>query len=61
MERKLQFKAEHLICCVPELRKAEAVRNALLGPISPACPASLVRTHPRASIFLDVESASLLP
>ena len=53
--------AEHLICCVPELRKAEAVRNALLGPKSPACPASLVRTHPQASIFLDVESASLLP
>ena len=52
--------AEYLICCVPEMRKAEAVRNALEGPISPVCPASLVRTHPRASVFLDVDSASLL-
>lgn len=50
--------AERLICFVPERRKAEAVRNALEGPLSPACPASLVFTHPRASVYLDTESAS---
>jgi glucosamine-6-phosphate deaminase len=52
--------ADYLICCVPEVRKAEAVRNALEGEISTACPASIVRTHPRALIYLDRESASLL-
>ncbi len=52
--------AEHLICCVPERRKAEAVRAALRGPITPLCPASIVRTHPRAFIFLDADSSSLL-
>jgi glucosamine-6-phosphate deaminase len=52
--------ANHLICCVPERRKAEAVRNALEGFLSEDCPASLVVTHPRATIYLDTESASLL-
>jgi glucosamine-6-phosphate deaminase len=52
--------ARNLICCVPEKRKAEALRDALEGPLSEACPASLVVTHPRAQIYLDPESASLL-
>ena len=52
--------AKYIICCVPGVSKAEAVRNALEGPISPACPASLLRTHPRAHLYLDRESASLL-
>ena len=50
----------NLICCVPELRKAKAVRDTVEGPISTACPASILRTHPRAQLFLDPESASLL-
>jgi glucosamine-6-phosphate deaminase len=54
------FSAKSWICCVPEKRKAEAVRNALEGPISEACPASLVRKHPNAYVFLDQDSASLL-
>lgn len=54
------FRANSWICCVPEKRKAEAVRNALEGPISEACPASLVRRHPDAYVFLDAGSASLL-
>jgi len=52
--------ADHIICCVPDLRKAEAVRDALEGPVSPSCPGSLVRTHPRAQLYLDRQSASLL-
>jgi glucosamine-6-phosphate deaminase len=52
--------AEYLVGCVPERRKAEAVRCALEGPVTTRCPASIVRTHPRATIFLDAESASLL-
>lgn len=52
--------AGHLVCSVPEQRKAEAVRTALQAPIAPACPASLLRTHPRAVLYLDRDSASLL-
>ena len=54
------FRAKSWVCCVPERRKAEAVRNALEGPISEACPASLVRRHPAAFVFLDSDSASQL-
>lgn len=54
------FRAKTWICCVPEERKSEAVRNALEGPISEACPASLVRRHPDAYVFLDPDSASRL-
>jgi glucosamine-6-phosphate deaminase len=54
------FRAGSWICCVPETRKAVAVRQALEGPISEACPASLVRKHPDAVVYLDRDSASLL-
>jgi glucosamine-6-phosphate deaminase len=54
------FGMTNLICCVPELRKAKAVRDTIEGPISTACPASILRTHPHAQLFLDLESASML-
>jgi glucosamine-6-phosphate deaminase len=54
------FRAGAWICCVPDLRKARAVRDALEGPISTACPSSLVRRHPSATVDLDTASASLL-
>jgi glucosamine-6-phosphate deaminase len=54
------FRAAAWVSCVPELRKAKAVRDALEGPISAQCPASLVRKHSNAHVFLDSESASLL-
>jgi ABC-2 type transport system ATP-binding protein len=54
------FSAARWICVVPERRKAAAVKQALEGPITPRCPASLVRRHPAATVFLDQESASLL-
>jgi len=45
---------------VPEKRKAEAVRNALEGPVAPSCPASYLRTQSQAILFLDADSASQL-
>lgn len=54
------MRASHWICSVPELRKADAVQRALEGPLTTDCPASLVRTHPNAFVFLDSESASKL-
>jgi glucosamine-6-phosphate deaminase len=54
------FRAQAWISCVPERRKAEAVHGALTGAIGTECPASLVRTHPNACVYLDSESAALL-
>ena len=54
------FRAQAWICCVSDARKAKAVRNAFEGPISTACPASIVRTHPNASVYLDRAAAALL-
>lgn len=52
--------ARHLSGVVPGARKAAAVAAALEGPVSTACPASLLRKHPEAHLFLDAESASHL-
>ena len=53
-------RAGNLCAVVPGPRKARAVRAAILGPIGPACPATVLRTHPRAELFLDGDAASLL-
>ena len=42
---------------VPEGRKAAAVTRALEGPIDPACPASILRQVPHATLYLDPGSA----
>jgi glucosamine-6-phosphate deaminase len=54
------FRAKHWICCVPEGRKARAIKAALEGPISTACPGSLARRHPDARLYLDPDSSALL-
>src|SRR5581483_2535259 len=54
------LRAKAWMCCVPELRKANAVVNALQGPVSVHCPASVVQKHPNARVYLDRDSASLL-
>jgi glucosamine-6-phosphate deaminase len=42
-----------LCCTVPDERKAKAVFNALSGEISTSCPASILRKHDNAVLFLD--------
>ncbi len=54
------FRASAWVCCVPESRKAEAVRDALEGAIAETCPASLVQRHPNACVHLDTDSAARL-
>lgn len=49
-----------ILSIVPDARKAEAVRNALQGPVDTSCPASILRTHPNITLFLDEASASKL-
>jgi len=54
------LKSERIVCVVPDERKARAVRDTLQEEVSPLRPASILRTHPRTSLFLDGASASLL-
>jgi glucosamine-6-phosphate deaminase len=49
-----------LIVSVPCDRKAQIVRRVLQDPISEQCPATVLRTHPDAILFLDAESAAEL-
>lgn len=54
------MKSKAIVCTVPDRRKAEAVRNAVQGEVTPQVPASILQQHPKATLFLDRESASLL-
>lgn len=49
-----------LIVSVPGLRKAKIVNRTLHEALSTACPATILRTHPDATVYLDEESASEL-
>jgi glucosamine-6-phosphate deaminase len=52
--------SREIICAAPDLRKAEAVRRCLDGPVSEEAPASILQQHPNCTILLDPASASLL-
>ncbi len=54
------LRAREIIAAVPDTRKARAVKACLEGEISPMMPASILRTHANATIYLDTESAALL-
>jgi len=60
MSVKQILKAKEIIAIVPGRRKSVAVRTCLEGEINPLAPASILRTHSNATIYLDAESASLL-
>ena len=50
------LRGRELHCVVPGARKRAAVSAALRGEITPACPASILRTHPHATLYLDLDS-----
>lgn len=54
------LKAKHVLCVVPDRRKAEAVRDCLELEVSPLRPASILQRHARTTIYLDRESAALI-
>ena len=54
------LKSENIICSVPDLRKAKAVKNTLEKEVSPQIPASALKTHKKTWLFLDADSSSLL-
>jgi glucosamine-6-phosphate deaminase len=52
------LRAHRVLAVVPDERKATAVRAALTGPVSAACPASVLRTRENVELHLDPGSAS---
>jgi glucosamine-6-phosphate deaminase len=54
------LKAKEILAVVPDARKARAIKACVEGEISPMAPASILRTHPNATVYLDQNSAALL-
>src|SRR6266568_8134812 len=54
------LKAKEIVAVVPDARKALAVKSCFDGDIGPLAPASILRTHPNTTVFLDKYSAALL-
>ena len=48
------------VAIVPGPRKQAAVQAAVLGPVTTACPASILQRHTEATLFLDTASAATL-
>ena len=60
MSARQILKAREILAVVPGPRKAQAVKACFEGAVSPMAPASILRTHPNATVYLDENSASLL-
>lgn len=60
MSARQILKAKEILAVVPGPRKAQAVKACFEGAVSPMAPASILRTHPNATVYLDKNSASLL-
>jgi glucosamine-6-phosphate deaminase len=54
------FRVPKLIVSVPGSRKAKIIRRALEEAISTKCPATILRTHPDVTVYLDKDSAAKL-
>jgi len=53
-------KAPYLFCIVPAKTKANAVKRTLNGEVNEECPATILRRHDNAILYLDPDSAGLL-
>ena len=53
------MKSDAIVCTVPDERKAEAVKNATQGLVTPEVPAPILQEHPDCRLFLDAAAASL--
>lgn len=54
------MKSKAIICSVPDLRKADAVKASLESEVSPVVPASVLQQHDATWMYLDKDSSSLL-
>jgi glucosamine-6-phosphate deaminase len=55
------LQAREIVCVVHGRRKARAVHACFAGGVTPDAPASVLRTHELATVYLDSEAASALP
>ncbi len=53
----MMMRAARIFTIVPTALKADAVRRIVEGEVEPACPASILRRHPAATLYCDAESA----
>lgn len=60
MSTRQILKAKEILAVVPGPRKAQAVKACFEGAVGPMAPASILRTHPNTTVYLDKNSASLL-
>lgn len=60
MSIQQMLKAREMLVVVPDERKAAAVKATLEGPMTPLVPASILRTHPNVTLYLDEPAASQL-
>ena len=60
MSARQILKAKEILAVVPDRRKAQAVKLCFEGKINPMAPASILRRHPNATVYLDKNSASML-
>ncbi len=60
MSIKQILKSKNIICSVPDQRKAMAVKNCTMHPVSNLFPATALQLHSSCMCFLDKESSSLL-
>lgn len=49
--------ARHILLVANGVHKAEIIRRALEGPITPEVPASVLQLHPNLDILLDEAAA----
>jgi len=54
------LKARHILCIVPDQRKAQAVKACVELAVSAMHPASILQQHPSVNLYLDRESSTLL-
>jgi glucosamine-6-phosphate deaminase len=47
-----------IVLSVSDARKTRAVKEAVEGPVTPLCPASILQRHPNATLHLDPAAAS---
>ena len=60
MSVKQIMKSKHIICSVPDTRKALAVKNTVENHVSNIYPASILQTHQHCTVYLEPLSAALL-
>jgi glucosamine-6-phosphate deaminase len=60
MSIKQIMRSKAIICTVPDKRKAQAVYDCFTGDVTPLHPASILRKHNQAYVYLDADAAQLL-